>query len=292
MKNSTMFFSAICFILLTLAATDASPQTTGMVKGTLTVNGKVTNLTHVRTLQTEDWDIGPNHKMIKVNVVKVFLSDVPVEDVEDDFDLSARGKEGRLHGLQLKFNKKGEVVSGTLYDKSFEAGKSNLFVSQVMFEPDAFNDKTVGGKVVIKADDFSDVKCDFNATFSAPVLQEPKPTIEGEGAASTAPAKAVHEFLRATVAKDLAALKKVLRKEFVEMLENPESKEAVMGLLDQSFPTDEVNQLKIVRVFDFGDRAWVEGITKRPGKGKGVLTEVTYRIRTLRVNGEWKVQPM
>lgn len=288
MKN----FTTLCTLLLVAGLTIAYAQTSSSVQGTLTVNGKVTDLTHVRTLQTEDWDIGPNHKMIKVNVVKVFLSDVPVEDIEDDFDLSARGKAGTLHGLQLKFNKKGEVLSGTLYDKSFEGGQSNMFASKVLFESHVFNNKTVAGKISTEPDDFSDVKSDFRATFSAPVLREPKPTIVGAGAAAVAPAKAVQEFFRAVVAKDIDALKRLLRKEFVEMLENPEGKEAVMGLLEQSFPADEVNQLKIVRVFDFGDRAWVEGVVKRPGKGKDALTEVTYRIRTLRVNGEWKIQPM
>ncbi|MBI4427690.1 MAG: nuclear transport factor 2 family protein, partial [Ignavibacteriales bacterium] len=118
------------------------------------------------------------------------------------------------------------------------------------------------------------------------------PSIEGAGAAETPPAKAVQEFLQAEMANDVPKLKKLLRKEFVEMLENPEGKDAVMGMLAQSYPVDEVKQLKIVRVFDFGDRAWVEGVTKRPSKGKKAPTDVTYRIRTLRVNGEWKVQPM
>jgi len=89
----------------------------------------------------------------------------------------------------------------------------------------------------------------------------------------------------------VAKLKKMLRKEFVEMLENPEGKDAVMGLLGNTYPAEEVKQLKIVRVFDFGDRAWVEGVTKRKGE-QGKSTEVTYRIRALRVGGEWKVQPM
>ncbi|MGH9427154.1 MAG: nuclear transport factor 2 family protein [Terriglobia bacterium] len=289
MTTSTIF----CCLLLATAGTIVSAQTSGTATGTLTVNGKASKLTYAQTLETEDWDMGPNHKLVKVTVTLVFLSDVPIGDLEDDFDLGARGKEGTLHGLRLKFNKKGELLSGKLYDKAFEGGTNNLFASRVRFEPKVFNGKLVSGKIGLEEpDDFSSVKYDFSATFSAPVLREPKPTIEGAGAAETAPAKAVQEFLQAKLAKDVPKLKKLLRKEFVEMLENPEGKDAVMGLLDQFYPVDEVKQLKIIRVFDFGNRAWVEGLSKRPSTSGGAPTDVTYRIRTVRVNGEWKVQPM
>ena len=119
-----------------------------------------------------------------------------------------------------------------------------------------------------------------------------KPTVEGPAAAETAPAKAVQEFLKAVLAKDEPALKRILRKEFVEMLENPGGKEAVLGMLDQFYPADVINQLMIVRVFDFGDRAWVEGVSKRRSESGGKPIDVTTRIRTIRVDNAWKVQPM
>ncbi|MBI3006242.1 MAG: nuclear transport factor 2 family protein, partial [Ignavibacteriales bacterium] len=148
-----------------------------------------------------------------------------------------------------------------------------MFPSGIHFERKVFNDKVISGKIGPgEPDDFASVKYDFTATFNAPVDHEPKPSIEGAGAAETAPAKAVQEFLQAEMANDVPKLKKLLRKEFVEMLENPEGKDAVMGMLAQSYPVDEVKQLKIVRVFDFGDRAWVEGVTKRPSKGKKAPT--------------------
>jgi len=76
------------------------------------------------------------------------------------------------------------------------------------------------------------------------------------------------------------------------MLESPDGKESVMGLLEGSFPPDEVKQLKIIRVFDFGTRAWVEGTSKRPSRGGKASTDVTYRIRAVKAGAEWKVQPM
>ena len=63
-----------------------------------------------------------------------------------------------------------------------------------------------------------------------------------------------------------------------------------MGLLDYSYPAG--RQFTIARVFDFGSRAWVEALSKHAGAGGGAGTEVTYRIRAVRVNSEWKVQPM
>jgi hypothetical protein len=46
------------------------------------------------------------------------------------------------------------------------------------------------------------------------------------------------------------------------------------------------------RVFDFGNRAWVEALSKRPSAGGGAPADVAHRIRAVRVGGDWKVQPM
>jgi hypothetical protein len=63
-----------------------------------------------------------------------------------------------------------------------------------------------------------------------------------------------------------------------------------MGLLAYSYPPGK--QFTIARVFDFGNRAWVEALSKRPGASAGATVDETYRIRAVRVNGAWKVQPM
>lgn len=289
-----MSFRKIFLILLSIGAVSlAWGQTPATATGTLTVNGKPTKLTHALALQTTDWTLGPNHKMVEVPVIKVVVSDASIEDVEDDFELGAEGKEGKLHGLRIELSKKGELMSGNLYTNAFETGTTGLFMSHVLFERKVLDDKTISGK--IRADESMDiggVTCNFDVTFSAPVLREPKPTVEGSGALETPPAKAVQEFLRALSAKDVAALKQVLRKEFVEMLEKPEGQESLMPFLNQAYPAGQVKQLKIVRVFDFGNRAWVEGTTKRPSRTGGAPTDVTYRIRAIRVNGSWKVQPL
>ena len=283
--------SFLCMLLV--AAASIAVGQSGSVMGTLTVNGKAIKLSNALALQTKDWTLGANHKMVEVDVIKLILSDLPVDDVEDDFDLAARAKTGNLNGVRLEFGKKGELMSGNIYHKAFEGGTSSLFTSHIIFEPKGLTDKTIGGKVRMdKPVEMGGPKHDFNVTFSATVQVEPKPTTEGVGAAETAPAKSVLEFLRATLAKDVAALKRVLRKEFVEMLEKPEGQESVMAMLGQFFREEEVKQLKIVRVFDFGNRAWVEGTSKRPSQSGGAPTDVTYRIRAVKEGTEWKVQPM
>jgi hypothetical protein len=90
----------------------------------------------------------------------------------------------------------------------------------------------------------------------------------------------------------MAGLKRVFRKEFAEMLEKPDGQKSLMAFLSQSYPAGEIKELKIVRVFDFGSRAWVEGTSKRPGQRGGAPTDVTYRIRAVRVGADWKVQPL
>ena len=286
-------FTILCWLLLVVPGIAASAQTSGTATGTLTVNGRATKLSHAQALETQDYTLGADRKLVQVTVIKVFLSDTPIEDQEDHFDLGVRGKEGKLHGLQVTISKEGEPLSGALYHKAFQNGALSMSLGGALFEPNVFNDKTVSGKVRMeKPMEFSGVTFDFDVTFSAPVQQEPKPTVEGPAAADTGPGKAVQEFLRATGAKDVAALKRILRKEFAEMLEKPEGQETVMAMLDQFYAADELKQMKIVRVFDFGNRAWVEGLSKRPSTSGGAPTDVTYRIRAVRVNGEWKVQPM
>lgn len=234
--------------------------------------------------------MGADHKFVRVPVTKVFLSDTPVEDQEDHFELGARGREGKLHGLQVTLNKDGKPLDGTIYHEAFQSGAVSLSEGTALFEPKVLIDKTVAGKVWMeKPLEFSGVTFEFSVAFNAQVEQEPKPSVEGPTAIDTGPGKAVQEFIKAAQAKDVAALRRILRKEFAEMLEKPEGQEAIMAMLDESYPAGK--QFKIVRVFDFGNRAWVEALSTRPGESGSTPIDETYRIRAVHASGEWKVQP-
>ena len=281
---------ALCAIACT---TIAPAQSQSTASGTLTVNGTAWKLTYARALRTTDWTLGPNQKYVEVPVIKLMLSDSHVEDVEDDFELGVEGKNGTMHGLRLEFSLKGEPMSGSVYDKTLEGGTSEMFVTRVVFDPKSVADQKIEGTLRLSEPiDVGGAKVNATASFAAPVLRDPKPSVEGRAAAETEPGKAVLEFLRAFSSMDLPALKQVLRKEMAEMLEKPEGQQAFLATLSQAYPADEMKQMTIVRVFDYGDRAWVEGMSKRPSETKGTDTDVTYRIRVIRVAGIWKVQPI
>ncbi len=280
----------LCCMQLIVAETVASAQTSGTATGTLTVNGKSTKLSYTQAVKAQDWTFGADRKPVLATVIRVFLSDVPVDDQEDNFELSVMAKGGKLHGLQISLSKEGKLLSGVLYHEAAQNGAESIFLSSVLFDDKVADEKTVGGKFRAKTPiDLSAGKLDFNATFNAPFQPEPKPTVEGPAALETASAKVVQEFIRAAEAKDVAALKKVVRKEVAEMLDKPEGQEAIMGMLGMSYPAGK--KIKIVRVFDFGNRAWVEGESQRKGKDGKPINE-TYKIRAIRVNGEWKVSPL
>lgn len=280
----------LCCMLLVVAMAVASAQTSGTASGTLTFNGKATKLSYSQAVKAQDWIFGADHKPVLATVIRVFLSDMPVDDQEDNFELSVRAKEGKLHGLQITFSKDGKLLNGSLYHEAIQSGVESIFLSTVLFERKVFDDKTVAGKVGTKTPiDLSGKTLDISITFSSPFQQEPKPTVEGAAAAETAPGKAVQEFIRAAEAKDVAALKRIVRKEVAEMLEKPEGQEAIMAMLGGWYPAGK--KIKLVRVFDFGDRAWVEGESQRPGDDGKPINE-TYKIRAIRVNGEWKVSPL
>ena len=286
MTFTTMFFC----VLLAVAGSVAAAREQGTVTGSLTLNGKATKFSHVRAIKAEDWTFGEDRKPVLTTVYRVLLSDTPFDDLEDNFELSAMAKQGSLHALLFTINKKGEVLGGSVYHQASETGVENMFASRLDFQSKTVNDKKASGKLqTVEPMSLSAGNLEVKATFDTPYWTEPKPTAQGAAAAETAPAKVVQEFIKAAQAKNLSALKKVLRKEIADMLDKPEGQQAVMGMLEMSYPPE--LQVKIARVFDFGDRAWVEGDSKRKEES-GKITDVVYRIRVIKANNDWKVSPL
>ena len=279
--------------LLLLAGTVGSAQTLGNASGTLTVNGKATKIITAQALEIQDWTYDSKaRKFVAVKAVKVSLSDVPVEDLEDNFEKFLRGREGKLHAIVLTFNTKGKATDGELIHETFTNGAISFSGSDVArFERKTLDNKTISGKVSVgKLQEFNGVTYEFSVAFNAAIQPQPKPTVEGPEAETTGAGKAVWEFLRAAASRDTTALKRIFRPEIAKLLEDPDRNQEVWGLLDYSYPVDKV--YKIVRIFDFGNRAWVEAMSTRPSESGGPPVDVTTRVRLVRVNGEWKVQPM
>lgn len=289
--NNTLFFGSL--VALSLTGTISLAQTSSTASGAVTVNGKSVKLGFVQALEVQDWDYDfKTKKYTPVRAVRLFLSDASVEDVEDNFESFLRGREGKLHGVLLTFNAKGEPTEGQLIHQDFPTGAISFSGSGVArFERKSFDWKTIAGKVsTASKQEFQGATYEFNATFSAPIQKEPKPTVEGSATETTEPGKAVREFLKASDAQDIKALKGIFRAEIAAMLDDPAHKDEVMGLLAYSYAKG--TKFTIARVFDFGERAWVELLSKRPSESGGAPTDVTTRVRLVRVNGAWKVQPM
>ena len=286
------------FVLLVVLSSVVPAQTGATVSGTMHVNGKAMKLACVQAIHAEDWTFGTDNKPVSITVTKVLLSDAPAYDLEDIFELSIRAKEGKLHGLLLKFSEDGKPMEGTIFDESLKTGTEPVFLSSVDFQDTSFTKASVAAKGQTKEPidlislkeplEGSTGKLELTVAFDTPFQPEPRPTAEGPSAVETGPAKAAQEFIRATEAKDVPAMKRIVRKEVVEMLENPEAQQTVMGMLGESYPPGK--QFTNARVFDFGDHGWVEYKSQRLGDD-GKPVDETYKIRVVRVNGEWKVSP-
>lgn len=290
MKISTMLYVTGMALF---AATFSMAQNPGTVTGTLTVGGKAIKLSNAQALEADDWDYdAQNHKFVPVKIVRVFLSDAPVADIEDNFDMFLKAREGKLHAVSVNINRKGEVGNGMVIHQAFSSGAITFSGSnQTRFQRKVLDAKSIAGKVsTVTKQEFQEVTFEFKLTFSTAIQREPKPTVEGAAAETTGAARTAREFLKAAQARDTAALRGIFRAEIAMMLDDSQRKGEVMGLMEASYPAEQ--QFKIVRVFDFGDRAWVEALSERPSESGGAPVEVTTRIRLVRVNGEWKVQPM
>ena len=174
-------------------------------QGKLTVNGKTTELRYAYARQRNDV-FDP-----KVREVRVVLSDVPIDrfDMEDNFAVGQFGKEGKVHGIELRFDLKGELRGEALIHEA-SGNASTTWLGQDDFERKAFDAHTVAGKLTSrKPFTIVDLTIDDAVTFSAPVQPDLKPTAEGAAVASSGPGKAMIEYVRAVRAGDMPALKKV-----------------------------------------------------------------------------------
>jgi len=286
-------------LLLTGAQVTASAQTTSGTSGSLTVNGKVTQLRNAQAMKAQHYGFGANGTPVLDSVTVVFLSDASADDLDDNFELVVKAKQGKLHALLLTITSAGKLSDGTLYHDALKDGAESIFTSHANLKLTKSNAAAVAGSVktterldLVDAKEKVDGmggKLDFSVSFTAPIQHDPKPTVEGPAAAQSAPAKVVEEFIQAAEAKDVTAMKRVVRSEVVAMLDDPQGQQMLVGLLGESYPPGK--KITIVRVFDFGERAWVEGDSQRTEES-GKLTNETYKIRAIKENGAWKVSPL
>ena len=221
--------SLICLLLI-VATAIALTRKPGTATGTLTVSGKVTRLSFAQALKTQDWVFGADNKPHLATVMMVFLSDEPADDLEDNFELSVRAKEGKLHGLLITFSEKGKPSNALLYHQSVNNGTESIFTSKFLLEKQIITDTTISGNVrTTEPVDLSAGKFSFSVTWNASFHQQPKPTVEGTAAAETPSGKAVQEFIRTAEAKDITGLKKIVRGKLLRCWKDPKDERLSWG---------------------------------------------------------------
>lgn len=139
------------------------------VKGTLTVGGKVHQITQVYAYAEKGF-FDPS----KDDVV-VLLCDaaVPPAGVRDNFARRDQVKAGKLHCVQQTIDAKNQVIQFRVEDGSFGMAQSGGSTDQV-FESKTHDGKAVAGRALTKAPQksFEDIVYTYDITFSAAI--EPK----------------------------------------------------------------------------------------------------------------------
>ena len=268
MKMSIVCWSLLLVLVRGTVMLGQSPEN---ATGKLTVNSKTTELRYAYARERKDI-FDP-----KVREVRVVLSDVPIDafDMEDDFAVGQLGKQGTVHGVEIRFDLKGELRGEALIHEA-SGDSSTTWLGQDTYERKQFDGKTVAGKLTTdKPFTIGDLTIEVTATFSAPMQHDSKPTAEGAAAAASGPGKAFIEYVRAVKADDMPALKKVCTEpRYQQIAAIPQ--EHYKEIVAQEIPVD----LKVVRVFESGDQARVE-TQDSTGVGKW---------RLVRINGDWRMQ--
>lgn len=157
--------SAALVVLSLLAV--AAPAQQGTASGTLTVNGKATQLNHAYA------QVSKNNPGDTEEFIRVILSDVPIPPLRMSDDALRRlAKEGQLHAVEVSLTKD-DTISATVYDPSISDGYVPAG-SKSKFEPQVFDGKTVAGRLFTEEEgSFFDTHYQFDLTFRAAVAPYP-----------------------------------------------------------------------------------------------------------------------
>ena len=195
----------VAFALLLATAWPAeSLAQDGTAKGTLRLDGKVTELRYAYASARLDF-------LDKtMEAIHVLLSDVPLpESARNDlFTLIGLGRKGQAHIVEVALDANGQPITGAIYAAAFNGMVSLSGIHE--FERERFDRTGVAGRLRTRApSDFSKVTFEYDVRFSATIRRTPS---ANERAASLAspPAVAAAAYLRAIAAGDVDAFRKTL----------------------------------------------------------------------------------
>ncbi len=268
-------------------ATAPAPQSLGAV----TVNGKSVALRHVYAIR------GPAFMDEKKEEIRIILSDVPVTVAElvSDFAIMDRGRAGNVNGVVVRLDMKANADTGELYHSALGRLQMALY-GEHEFKPTVFDGQRVAGTLFMpEPRKFEAHTYHYTATFDVAIQRQadlkgqvaaaaaaeaasrvPPTAEEAAAAAASGPGQVASAYLKALLAKDIAAMKKlaVNPQMFADM-------EGGLGALAMEIAAQTVQDVHVTRVNQTADTAIVEvegPNLKTPGK-----------IPTVLVKGVWKL---
>jgi hypothetical protein len=269
MKRSSAFLA-----LLFLAATPLFAQTSS---GTLTANGKTTQLDHV---------VAARDKEGKVHVLLSNQTVTPDQILSHAVEFDLAGPKGTFSGVAVEFDKSGQIISGSFYSPTFTKMGGSFSASGMHKFEGKVTASSVEGKLFMdKQDDFFDNKYIYSAKFSVPIggpskpappaapKGKPLPTDGGE------PAKAYRAYLKTIQAGNITQIRNSVTVERSKQVSDKDMKEMI-PMLQAMAPKN----LKITGGAVDGDHATLLA-TSQDGKE---LMQGT--ITMAKETGAWKVE--
>ncbi len=268
-------------------ATEPAPAPVGSV----TVDGKSVTLRYVYAIR------GPAFMNAKKEEIRIILSDVPAtaDELISDSGIMQRGRAGKVSGVVVRLDMEAKADTGELYHSAL----GNLHVAlhgEHEFKPTAFDDQRVAGTLFMPEPRESwGYAYQYTATFDVPIQRQadlkaqveaaaaeeaakrvPPTAEEAAAAAASGPGQVVSAYLKALLAQDIPAMKKLAANpQMFADLEGPMGKMA-MGMLSALFLG-----MQVTRVNPSGDTAIVEV--------EGPNLRMPAKIPTVLVKGEWKL---
>ena len=269
---------AALILLVSTAAFAAS----GTVKGTLTMNGNVTNLKYAYAVPRPD----PFDKSKKVTCVIVSDIELPQTALLDDMELMSATMKTPMNGIQWLINDEKDVVSLQIYTTHRKEGGSQFSsVGAQKLDLKDLSASHVAGRLYLpKPDDFFGDKYQYDVNFDLPVVAvkppDPKADLKGKmlPAGGGEPGKAYEAYRKVLLAGNIAGLKKAVSKDRAKDMDDPDFPK-MLPLVQEMTP----KTVKITAGSVDGGTA----ILLTEAKEKGETS--TGKITLVKESGAWKI---
>jgi len=263
--------SALLILLLT------TPLFAQTASGTLTANGKTTQLDHV---------VAARDKEGNVHVLLSNQNVTPDQILSHAVDFDLAGTKGNFSGVAVEFDKSGEIVSGNFYSPTFAKMNGSFTASGMHKFVGKVTATSVEGTLSMdKPGDFFDNTYNYHAKFSVPIgaASKPAPPAAPKGKPLPSdggePARAYKAYLKTIQGGNLTQIRNAVSSERSKQVADKDLKEMI-PMLQAMAPKD----LKITGGAIDGDHATLIATSKDGGE------TMNGTITMLKEGGAWKVE--